>query len=143
MSRDPSCIFCAIAAGDAPALFVYEGDTVMAFLDINPLAEGHTLVVPRDHARHLSDLDPDTGREMFAVAQRVAAAQRASGIPCDGVNLFLSDGAAAGQEVMHCHLHVVPRAAGDGIRLLTRGTGTTASLDDTAAAIKRGFETAG
>lgn len=143
MSRDPSCIFCAIAAGEAPAHSVYEGDTVMAFLDINPFTEGHTLVIPRDHATHLADLDPAAGREMFAVAQRVAAAQRASGIPCDGVNVFLSDGTAAGQEVMHCHLHVVPRAAGDGIRLLSRGTGTTTSLEETAAAITRGLETAG
>jgi len=83
-------------------------------MDIRPVNPGHLLVVPTTHAVGLADLDPDTGAHLFRTAQRMAAALRASGIRCEGVNLFLADGKAANQEVFHAHLHVIPRFRRDG-----------------------------
>ena len=85
----------------------------MAFADYAPINEGHLLVAPVGHAESLVELDPAVGAELFKLAQRCAAALRASGLPCDGVNVFLNDGRAAGQVVDHVHLHVLPRHAGD------------------------------
>jgi histidine triad (HIT) family protein len=111
---DPTCIFCQIVAGDAESTVIYEDDIMVVLLDINPVTPGHTLVVPRAHMPALSDVDLRTGAHMFNVAQRVAKALRASGLPCDGINLFYADGEAANQTVFHAHLHVIPRYAEDG-----------------------------
>jgi len=134
-----SCVFCAIIAEQAPASVAFENDTVIVFADIAPVNPGHQLVVPKVHAVGLEDLDPATGAEMFRVAQRVARALRRSGLRCEGVNLFLADGAAAFQEVFHTHLHVLPRYRGDGFHLET-GQSTAAAyraeLDAVAAALR-------
>ena len=89
----------------------------MAFMDIQPVTPGHMLVVPRRHAANLAELEPQDGAHIFQVAQQAAAALRASGLRCEGVNLFLADGEAAGQDVFHVHLHVFPRFSGDGFGL--------------------------
>jgi histidine triad (HIT) family protein len=112
-----SCIFCDIVAGRAPASLVYRDERVCAFMDIQPVNPGHLLVIPVAHAADLASLEEETGAQMFRVGQRMAAAIRRSGVRCDGVNLFLADGEAAGQEVFHVHLHVLPRHAGDGFSL--------------------------
>ena len=75
-------------------------------MDIQPVNPGHLLVVPNVHGMYLADVEPDVGARMFIVAQRLAAAIRASGVRCEGVNFFLADGVAAGQEIFHAHLHV-------------------------------------
>ena len=111
------CVFCTIVRGEAEASTAYEDERVMAFMDIAPATPGHLLVVPRRHAEHLADLDPEDGAQMFRVAQRLAAAVRRSSIPADGVNLLVADGVVAMQEVMHVHLHVLPRTEGDGLSL--------------------------
>ncbi len=111
------CVFCAIVAGQAPASVVYEDEQVLAFMDIRPVTSGHLLVIPRRHAADLAELDPETGGRIFQVAMGLAAAVRRSGVPCEGVNLYLADGVAAGQDVLHVHLHVVPRYRGDGFGL--------------------------
>jgi histidine triad (HIT) family protein len=108
------CIFCNILSGAAPASFVYRDEVCAAFMDIQPVNPGHLLVVPIAHAGYLADLPPETGAQMFRVAQRLAAALRRSGVKCEGVDLFLADGVAAGQEVFHVHLHIFPRFRGDG-----------------------------
>lgn len=113
----PGCPFCEVVAGRLPSSELYADDQVLAFMDIRPINTGHLLVVPRSHAAGLVDLPPATGCAMFTTAQRVAAALRGSGVPCDGINFFLADGAVAGQEVDHVHLHVVPRFADDGFHL--------------------------
>jgi histidine triad (HIT) family protein len=117
---DADCVFCAIVAGREPASIVYSDDAIVAFLDMRPVNTGHLLVVPRAHAESLADLSEPLGARMFTVAQRLAAALRASGLRCEGVNLFLADGEAAGQEVGHVHLHVLPRFHGDGFRISAR-----------------------
>ena len=111
------CIFCEILAGQAPGSFVYRDDLCSAFMDIHQPTPGKLLVVPNAHATYLADLLPATGGRMFQVAQRLAAALRQSGLRCEGINLFLSDGSAAGQDVFHVHLHVMPRFEGDGVKL--------------------------
>jgi histidine triad (HIT) family protein len=111
------CIFCDILAGVAPAQFVYHDELCAAFMDIRPINPGHVLVVPRLHTALLSELDDAFLGRLLQVAQRVDAALRVSGLQCQGVNLFLADGRPAGQEVMHVHLHVIPRFQGDGHHL--------------------------
>jgi histidine triad (HIT) family protein len=86
-------------------------------MDIQPINAGHVLVVPDEHATSLADVPEDTGARIFRVAQQVTSALYGSGLDCEGVNLFLADGEAAGQEVFHVHLHVVPRFEGDGFGL--------------------------
>jgi histidine triad (HIT) family protein len=111
------CIFCRILAGDAPGSFVYRDEQCAAFMDVQPVNPGHLLVVPTRHAASLAELDAPTAGRLMEVAQRLAAALRASGLRCEGVNLFLADGKAAMQEVFHAHLHVFPRFVGDGFGL--------------------------
>ncbi len=86
-------------------------------MDIQPVNSGHVLVIPQVHAVELSNLEEESGAHLFRIAMRVSKALRKSGVRCEGVNLFLADGEAAGQEVFHVHLHVFPRFVGDGFGL--------------------------
>lgn len=117
MADDKECIFRKILAGETEASFVYRDDVCAAFMDIQPVNPGHLLVVPIRHAAYVADLREEEGAQMFRVAQRLAAALRASGVKCEGVNLFLADGEAAMQEIFHVHLHVFPRCKDDGFGL--------------------------
>ena len=111
------CGFCEIVAGRAPASVVYRDALCCAFMDIQPINPGHLLVVPNLHATGLAELDPAAGAALFMAAQRLAQVLRQSGLRCEGINLLLADGAPAGQEVFHVHLHVIPRFQGDGFGL--------------------------
>jgi histidine triad (HIT) family protein len=104
-------------ADKAPANFVYRDELCAAFMDIRPVNPGHVLVVPHRHTALLTELDETSSRQMMWVAQQVNAALRTSGIRCEAINLFLADGRAAGQDVLHVHLHVIPRYSGDGHHL--------------------------
>jgi diadenosine tetraphosphate (Ap4A) HIT family hydrolase len=108
-----SCVFCAVVAGDAPAVRIFEDDDYLAFLDIRPFTRGHTLVIPKQHSVDLTDTPPEALAGMLAVGQRIARASRDSGLHADGNNLVINDGRAAFQSVFHIHLHVVPRRNGD------------------------------
>ena len=133
-----ACPFCAIGAGTARASFVYTDDEVLAFMDIRPVSPGHVLIVPREHFASFSDVPPAIAAHMFLVAQRLADAVRRSGVRCEGILLTLADGAAAGQEVPHCHLHVIPRFAGDNYRLSVEWSNPArAELDALALEIAR------
>lgn len=109
-----SCIFCAIVEGKQETSVVYEDGRVIAFMDIFPINPGHTLVIPREHYANLQELPADLGGEIFKVAMRVEKAIRRSDIRPAGTNFLLADGPAAGQEVFHVHLHVIPRLVADG-----------------------------
>lgn len=110
----PKCIFCKIVAGEAEASVVYQDQYVTVFLDIRPVVQGHTLVVPNIHSPDLSSLDQAHAQHMFTTAQNIAQAIRASELNCEGINLFMADGSVAGQTVFHNHLHIIPRYFGDG-----------------------------
>ena len=135
-----ACVFCEIVAGRAPASFVHRDDEIVAFLDIRPIAEGHLLVVPVRHAELLGDLNEATAARMLVIARKLDAALRTSGLPFEAALLMLADGAAAGQEVPHVHLHVLPRRHGDGFGFRFPGTyGAVAPrgrLDAVAARIR-------
>ena len=109
---DPDCIFCAIVAGKAPARPVYEDEHTLAFLDINPITEGHTLVIPKRHAVDLHDIEPE---DLAATARsaKVVAGLLTDRLGSDGINLLHATGAAAWQTVFHLHIHVMPRISGD------------------------------
>jgi histidine triad (HIT) family protein len=112
-----TCVFCELVAGKLPISVVDETADVLALMDIQPVNPGHVLIIPKRHAPYLADLDATLGDHIFAMGTRVAAALRRCGVRCEGVNLFLADGEAAGQGIFHAHLHVFPRFAGDGFGL--------------------------
>ncbi|HEU0296856.1 MAG TPA: HIT family protein [Anaerolineales bacterium] len=108
------CIFCKIVDGTAPSSTVYEDEISLAFMDIQPVNPGHILIVPKIHFADLSELPADIGAHLFQVAQQIALGLPKTRVKSEGVDLFLANGEAAGQEVFHVHLHVFPRFAGDG-----------------------------
>lgn len=132
------CVFCGILAGRVPASIVRRDGPSCAFMDIRPVNPGHVLVIPTSHAAFLAELDPESGADLFRVGQRVAAALRRSDLHCEGVNLLLADGEAAGQEIFHVHLHVIPRYRGDGsgFRFGTASPATRSALDEIAARLR-------
>jgi histidine triad (HIT) family protein len=109
-----TCVFCQIIKGKADSSKVYEDDVCLAFMDIQPVNPGHILVVPKMHFEDLSDLPAKTGAQLFQVAQRIALSMPKTDVKCEGIDLFLAHEEAAGQEVFHVHLHVIPRFTGDG-----------------------------
>jgi histidine triad (HIT) family protein len=111
----PDCVFCDIVDGTIPSYTVYEDDAVVAFLDANPLARGHTLVVPKAHHERVNDLSAALAADLFAAVPDVTeAVERA--VDAEATTVAINNGTAAGQEVPHVHVHVVPRSAADGGR---------------------------
>ncbi len=107
------CVFCKIRDGLIPSVKIYDDDRTFAIMDINPLNEGHLLVIPKAHAATIYEIAEDDLGQSAAVAKRIAlAVQRA--LQPDGLNLWQANGAAAFQSVPHFHLHLVPRWSGDG-----------------------------
>ncbi len=111
---DFNCIFCAIGAKRAPAAIVYESDGALAFLDVRPVVEGHTLVIPKRHSRNLFDLDDESGKAVMHASRVVARALRAA-FNTDGLTVLQSNERAGGQDVFHYHAHLAPRFVGDGL----------------------------
>jgi histidine triad (HIT) family protein len=121
---------------------VYEDKHVVAFLDVQPAAVGHLLVIPTAHAADLSELTAKQGARLFRVAHRLARALQLSAVPSEGTTLFLADGAAAGQEVFHVHMHLIPRSAGDESRAdAVWVRPSRAELDRIALSIRAGLTT--
>jgi histidine triad (HIT) family protein len=135
------CVFCGILSGKLPSSIIYQDDRCTALMDIQPVNPGHVLVIPNSHATYLADLNEEIGAHMFRIAKRVAAALHNSGIRCEGVNLLLADGEAAGQEVFHVHLHVFPRYRDDGFGFKFSSTYSNkpdrAELDEVAQQIRK------
>lgn len=107
-----NCIFCKIVAGEIPSTKIYEDELVYAFLDISPINPGHVLVIPKEHHESASTIPEAIAGRMFHVGARIGIALKRLDA-YDAYNLHLADGAAAGQVVMHAHLHVVPRGVED------------------------------
>lgn len=110
----PTCIFCQIITGELPSSKIYEDDDLLAFMDIQPVNKGHVLIIPKQHKVFLAELDDQTLAGMMLLANKINKAIRQSDIQSEGINLFLADGEAAGQEVFHAHLHIIPRFSKDG-----------------------------
>lgn len=112
---DDKTIFEQIIAGEIPSYEIYENETTYAFLDANPLAPGHTLVIPKEPYERVNDMPADLLGDVFSVAGEIAeAVETATG--ADATTLAINNGEAAGQEVPHVHLHIIPQFEGDGSR---------------------------
>ena len=127
---DPSNIFAKILRGELPSQTVYEDDRTLAFLDIMPRATGHTLVIPKNPARNILDIDPGDLSYVATIAQRIARAQMTA-FAADGITVQQFNESAGGQVVFHLHVHVIPRH--EGIALRPPAT-YKASQDELAAA---------
>ena len=138
------CIFCLIAAGRIPSAELYQDDRVFAFLDINPLAEGHALVVPKRHASKLQDGDGEDAAALLRAAHRLAPVlAKETGQP--DATIAINNGPGAGQEVPHVHLHIIPRSKGDGsgpVHALFKAPKAAhpETLHDLAVRVQRGIE---
>ena len=113
---DTDCIFCKIIAGDIPSFRIFEDDASLAFMDINPAQPGHALVIPKRHAADVFSIDANALAAVTRTAARVARAVNDSLAPA-GLNLVQCNGEAAGQSVFHFHMHVLPRACGDDLKM--------------------------
>lgn len=111
---DEECVFCKIIAGEIPCSRVYEDAHILAFLDLNPIAKGHTLVVPKEHFPTLLDVPAEVGTPLIRAMRRIGAALRkATG--ASGFNCVQNNFSAAGQVVFHSHWHIIPRFENDGL----------------------------
>lgn len=131
---DPSCIFCKIVAGEIPSQQIYSDDHVVAFLDINPVATGHALVLPREHAEFLWQLSEPSLAALGVVCARVASAIK-DVVGAEALNVLQNNGNLAGQLVGHVHFHLIPRFAGDEFHY--NWPGRSADKDGLAALGKR------
>jgi histidine triad (HIT) family protein len=129
-----SCIFCKIVRGEAPTAKVFEDEHTLAFMDIFPVTDGHTLVITKDHAENLYEASSAALEAVAATAKRVAHALRDTLSP-EGLMVFQLNGAAAGQTVFHYHMHLMPRAAGEPLALHTRVPGDPQRLASLAQAL--------
>ena len=133
---DPDCIFCKIVAGEIPSAIVEEDESTIAFMDINPATRGHALVIPRNHVVDLLEIEPGELTAVMLAAQRLAV-RVSERLGADGVNLINSCGSAAWQTVFHFHVHVIPRYAGDPLRLpWIPGPGDPDEIAAAAAALR-------
>ena len=107
------CIFCKIIKGEIPAYKIYEDDLVLAFLDNHPVAKGHTLIIPKEHAKDIFEIDGKTLERIASISKKVALKMKEN-LGVGAVNLYHASGSEAEQTVFHFHLHVIPRKAGDG-----------------------------
>lgn len=108
------CIFCKIVAGQIPATKIYENKVLLAFLDIGPVSDGHTLVVPKQHFQRLHDCPSQLLGQITSTLGKIAKAV-ADAMDSDGYNVLCNNGKAAGQLVDHLHFHIIPRKTGDGV----------------------------
>jgi histidine triad (HIT) family protein len=108
-----NCIFCKIVKGEIPCEKIYEDSNVLAFLDIEPINIGHSLVIPKEHFKDIHETPESLVAHMMQAVKKISTALRTS-LPCDGVNVTMNNEGAAGQVIFHAHIHVIPRFENDG-----------------------------
>lgn len=131
-----NCVFCMIANGQIPSATIYEDEDFRAILDLGPASRGHALILPKEHYQNLWELDEAAAAKVLPLAKKLGAAMTKA-LGCDGFNLVQNNGEAAGQTVMHFHVHMIPRYAG-GPRMVAwePGKATQEELAKTAEMIK-------
>jgi histidine triad (HIT) family protein len=134
--RKDDCIFCKIANGDIPSATVYEDEDFRAILDLGPASNGHALILPKEHFADLCELDEAVAAKVLSVASKIGKAMK-QGLGCAGFNVVQNNGEAAGQTVMHFHVHVIPRYE-NGPRMVewTPGENTDAEREEILGKIK-------
>lgn len=110
------CIFCKIGKGEIPSATIYENSDFRVFLDVAPANRGHALIIPKEHADNIFQLDGETAGKLFSLATVVASAIKEE-TKCEGMNVVQNNGAVAGQTVNHFHLHLIPRNTGDDVNV--------------------------
>ncbi len=130
------CVFCGVVAGTEPAHRVHRTEQTLAFLDAAPAAPGHALVVPTSHHETLTAMPAELAGELFETVQRVTAAVE-SALDPEGASIVQSNGTAAGQDVFHAHVHVIPRFEDDGVTVSWSPGELTNDAEDTAAVISK------
>jgi len=110
------CIFCKIIKGEIPSFKIFENEKVFCFLDINPLAKGHTLVIPKEHYKDNFDIPENDLKEIISVAKNLSIKVKET-LNAEGVNLVNASGESAEQSVFHFHLHIIPRYKDDGLEM--------------------------
>jgi histidine triad (HIT) family protein len=108
------CVFCRMLTGEIPVTRVYEDEAVLAFLDIGPISDGHTLLIPKRHCARIHECAPEVLAQLASRLGKVAKAVAAA-VECDGYNVLSNNGSAAGQIVDHLHFHIIPRKTGDRV----------------------------
>ncbi|MFN8545972.1 MAG: HIT family protein [Candidatus Binatia bacterium] len=137
-----SCIFCRIVAGEIPAEVIAREPEAVAFLDVQPLADGHVLVVPRAHVPSIEDLEPGQAAALFDLVRRLAGPVRTA-LSAEATTIGVNNGEASGQTIPHVHVHIVPRRRGDGAGSIHTifPRDVTRPLPDVGAAIRRALGT--
>jgi histidine triad (HIT) family protein len=140
---EPQCVFCRIIGGEEMVSLVHEDDRTIAFLDIQPMSQGHTLIATKDHYETLFDMPEELAAHCLAVARRIAPGiQRAMGAAA--INIFSANGKAGGQDVPHFHLHLIPVREGEPFALQLplpdSPIPSRSELDVTAARVGRGIQ---
>ena len=139
MAYDTNNIFAKILRGEVPSVKIYEDDKTLAFMDVMPQAEGHTLVIPKEPAENIFELSPEGAAAMVRTTQKVANAVK-KGLDAPGIMLFQLNGKQAGQSVFHVHFHIVPRSGGVDLKLHARGMESPDKLKAIAEKIKAALE---
>lgn len=134
MSYQPGCIFCRIVCDEAPSVRVHEDELTLAFMDLFPVADAHTLVIPKAHCENLFEIGEREVAAVAATARRVARAIREFRRP-DGLAVYQANGAAAGQTVFHYHTHLIPRMQGEPMTFHGRAQAEAARLEEMARGI--------
>ena len=127
------CIFCKIVKKEIPCEKIYEDEVVFAFLDINPVNIGHTLIIPKEHYENIFELPEDVAIHIMKITRKISSAIKKSG--ADGINISINNGKAAGQVVFHSHTHVIPRFIGDNLPLWPARTAKEGELKEIAKKI--------
>ena len=114
--KKADCIFCKIANGEIPSKTLYEDEDFRVILDLGPATKGHALILPKEHAANLYELDDSLASKVLVLAKKMATTMQEK-LHCDGLNLVQNNGEVAGQTVLHFHLHMIPRYEGDGQKI--------------------------
>lgn len=130
------CLFCKIINGDIPSSKIYEDKYTYAFLDINPVNPGHTLVIPKKHFKNIFDISEKELCEVIKITKKISAAIKTA-MDADGINIAMNNEATAGQIVFHAHTHVIPRYEGDGYKSWRGGEYRNGEEEETAEKIKK------
>ncbi len=135
MEKD--CLFCKIAGGEIPSRKVYEDEMSLAFLDINPVNPGHTLIIPKKHFENIYDLNEEIAAHLMKVAKKISIALKKTGV--DGINITMNNEKDAGQVIFHSHIHIMPRIKGDNLPMWPGKKLKDEELDEMAKKISSGL----
>lgn len=136
MNSDPSCIFCKIVKGEIPSYRVYEDPNYVAFLDIHPVSLGHTLVIPKNHAKDMLHSSPQDRDGLIEVVAKIAPRIMKS-VGAMGFNTGINTGKDSGQVIFHTHLHIIPRRSNDGLLEWKNADVSNGELSNLAEKIRR------